>query len=158
MNWKRRALLFTLIFAGAGSLVGYFLGVQDFKFPESNSRIGIIKGLIFDAPAGFLIVWLSHLYKDVIQFRPVGGAIVCLIPGLMIGTLVGLWQENERRWQNPLIASNSNSTLMILEPVLWGGLVGVAIGFFFGAVDQVVLSRRQRRSPVVNPSEPETSN
>jgi hypothetical protein len=97
MNWKRRALLFALMFAVVGSAVGYFLGAQDFKMPAWNSTTGLLKGLIFGPPAGFLIVWLSHLYKNVIKFRPIGGAIVCLFLGLMIGALVGLRRENERR-------------------------------------------------------------
>jgi len=142
MDWKRVAIKYALILAGVGSFLGYLLGLGDFKFPESAS-IGLLRGLIFGAIAGFLIAWLGHIYKSVIRFRPIGGALVCFIPGLMLGTLVGLWRENAKRWLIPEISTNE-STLIILSSILWGGLIGIVVGCVFGAVDQLIVDRRQR--------------
>jgi hypothetical protein len=151
MYWKRRAIKYALILAGVGSFLGYLLGLGDFKFPECAS-IGLFRGFIFGGMAGFLIAWLGHLYKSVIWFRPIGGALVCFIPGLMIGTLVGLWREDAKRWLNPEISSNE-STQIIVSSILCGGLIGIAVGSVFGVVDQAIFNRRQRLDRLCNASE-----
>lgn len=147
MDWKRRAVLYALVFAGTGALLGCLLQMGDFKFP-GRALSGFFQGLIFGFPAGFLTGWLTHIYKDVIRFRPIGGAFVCLILGLLIGALVSFWHEEEKRSQNSDSSFNS-TTLEIVSPVLWGGLIGLAVGSFFGGLDQIIF--KMRNVPPGNP-------
>jgi fructose-specific phosphotransferase system IIC component len=147
MDWKRRAVLYALVFAGAGALLGCFLQMGDLKFP-GRALSGLFQGLIVGFPAGFLTGWLTHIYKDVIRSRTIGGTFVCLILGLIIGALISFWNEEEKRSQN-LDSSFNSTALEIVSPVFWGGLTGLAVGSCFGGLDQIIF--KMRNAPPGNP-------
>jgi hypothetical protein len=147
MSWKSGAIVYALIFAGLGSVIGYLLGAQDFKFPDRGTT-GLLKGVILGALAGLLVMGLSHFYHA-IRLRPIGGAIVCLILGVMIGALVGLYNANQREWENSRVnPAPDKLALEIDTPILWGGIIGIGVGLLFGAVDQVLMIRQK---PVAKP-------